>query len=177
MSYEHTPSDKVQVRDIGSLQAPGTCALCGSGNCEEGYVDTGVWVDYFGNVYYCITCMEQITSVLGHLTKAEAQQLTDTSNELLAANRALTEENEALRVYKSKFDDLLVSAFGDSLDLDFSVGEGSNQPVGETSSVSEQPVNESDAGESEPAESVKGSGPAGTKRTKRRHSPDTGFTV
>ncbi len=177
MNYEHTPSDRVQVRSQGELQAPGACALCGSGNCEDGYVDFGLWLDFHGTVYLCITCTEQIIGVLGALTLDESKQLTETNNELIVANRELTEEIEALREYKSKFDDLLVNAFGDSLDIDFNLGEGSNRSSGTADSVPEQPTDESDSGESESKESVTSDGPSGTKRPKRRNPADSGFTV
>jgi hypothetical protein len=177
MNYEHTPSDRVQVRAIGELQSPATCALCGSGNCDEGYVDTGVWVDYFGNVYYCMTCVEQIIGVIGALTIAESKQLTDANNELIIANKQLTTEIEELREYKSRTIDLLTSAIAGSPDFSVLLGDHHEQAGGEGINVPEQPSAGSAAGESVPEESVKVGGPSGTKRPKRLNTPDSGFSV
>lgn len=93
--FTNTPSDRVQVVGRGDLLHPGSCALCGSGNCDEGYVNTGIYYDYEGQVYFCITCTRQIAEVIGCLIPEEANILREQVNEVAKTNKNLTEQLEA----------------------------------------------------------------------------------
>jgi hypothetical protein len=159
MTYVHTPSDKVQVRSQGELMSPGTCALCGTGTCDEGYVDTAVFVDFFGNVYYCMNCIRQIIGVIRALTPEEAAILTAQVNETAAENAALKAEVESLREYKSSIDSLIVGAIGGDLDLNFSLGLGANENATRSNESTDESPDLSGVGESVLEESVTDEGP------------------
>ena len=98
----------MQVRSRAELQLPGSCYVCGSGNCDDGYVDFGTFVDYHGNFYLCVTCAEQLAETIGwihpdifnQVTKGSADvrdQLRSTESELADARR----EIDSLRVVLS----------------------------------------------------------------------------
>lgn len=161
---ETLPSDRVQLRSQSELRDPGSCALCGSGNCDEGYVDTGVWIDYHGNVYFCMNCMRQIVGTIRALTPEEAQELIDQSNSVLAENAELTKEVEELREYKRSVDNLL-SGLADRVSLsDLGTNPGSGESDGASDGVNDGPPAGSEDGESTPKKS-------GTRRRSVRTKP------
>lgn len=167
---ETLPSDRVQLRSQSELRDPGSCALCGSGNCDEGYVDTGVWIEYHGNVYFCLNCMRQIVGTIRALTPEEAQELIDQSNAVLAEVTELRKEVEELREYKSNVDSLLsglvVSADPSDLDVNSDPDEVNRVPDG----TNDGPPSGSTDGESTPKKS--GSGRRSV-RTKPAESGDS----
>lgn len=76
---------------------PGSCCVCGSGNCDDGYLDLGVYYDYEGTMYLCMTCAYQAGETVGLYTPDEVkltqQQLSDAMTQIAA----LTEELEYAR--------------------------------------------------------------------------------
>jgi len=57
---------QVQVVDIPEV-LPQVCSVCGSGRLDDGrkYVDTGLSLDYYGIVYFCTICLDQIVRQVG----------------------------------------------------------------------------------------------------------------
>lgn len=107
---ETAPSDRVQLRSQSELRDPGSCALCGSGHCDDGYVDLGVWIEFLGNVYLCMNCMEQAIGAVRGLTPSEANELTTQANFVALQNKELLQEVEELREHKRSVDFLLARA-------------------------------------------------------------------
>lgn len=179
---ETTPSDRVQLIDRGSLMHPGCCALCGSGNCDDGYIDTGVWYDYEGQVYFCVTCGLQIASVIGCLSADETahlqELLSNAAAELSSVKAELANANERLNGY----DTLLLGALATSPDgVIFPSGDvtedepSSTPPNPDSSSL---PVGQADHGEPVASQPVKSSGRRKPARTQRSDgSTGDGFTI
>lgn len=133
----HTPSDRVQLREIGDLRAPGNCALCGNGTCLDGYVDLDIYYDWEGNVYLCMNCAKQTATVIGCLLPDQSRYL-ETLNENIA--KELKETKEKLSEFQ-QLDDLFTGLYGSSF-----------LPV--VTAVSDAPEPESAAEQSNPADVV-----------------------
>lgn len=159
--FAHTPSDRVQLRGRGELMHPGSCALCGSGNCDDGYVDLDIFYEYEGQVYLCMVCANQVVGVAGGLPSDEANflkaQFEDTASRLKAAESELHE----LRAKLGSWDSIFSGAFGSSFsDLERELKEAQRESVNADSSLSGD-------GESKPSESGEGAGSSVTVRVKR----------
>ena len=113
--FENTPSDRVQVRHLGSLIHPGACALCGSGNCEAGYLDTGVYYEYEGQVYFCMTCVHQMINAVGGLLPDEVLHLKGEMSEIAKSHTRLEEENAELHDRLSTWNSVIARAASDGL--------------------------------------------------------------
>lgn len=102
----------MQLRNTGELMHPGCCAVCGNGTCEFGYVDLGVYYDYEGQVYLCMTCIDKdLTEVAGLLSKGEVELLQHEANELAKSNKQLTEQLEKANERLNHYDSLFVDRF------------------------------------------------------------------
>jgi hypothetical protein len=161
---------------------PGCCALCGSGNCDDGYVNTGIYYDYEGQMYLCNTCAIQVAEVIGCLSPDETVHLqgllSDTAKELASVKAELEANNERLNDY----DALLLGALTAS---DF----GLDSPSGDTIKAESEPADAepgltdgtpvlSDDGESDAKESVKSVGRRKPPRTQRSDSGTSdGLTI
>jgi len=90
------PDARMQLRGIGDLRHPGACAVCGSGNCDSGYVDLGVYYEYEGWVYLCLYCIEEAGGVVDMLTVNESEKLIEAQHKAEGKALALEEENGEL---------------------------------------------------------------------------------
>lgn len=90
MTAEVDPSARVQVRGLGSLLAPATCAMCGNGTQEE-YVDPAIFYDWEGQVYFCKRCTTEMAETIGCLSPEQADFLKSVNDELAARNAELEE--------------------------------------------------------------------------------------
>lgn len=96
-------SDKMQVKGIGELQGPSAfCASCGNGTCEAGYIDTGIYYEYEGQVYLCMSCVTEVAETSGMLSMEE-------SNFLQRNNEALAEINATLKAKVDSYAEQLKS--------------------------------------------------------------------
>ena len=62
------------------LVAPGKCAVCGT--TERAVVDFGAYVDWFGAIYLCVSCLAEAAATIGMVSGdeyAEAKRLTSQS--------------------------------------------------------------------------------------------------
>lgn len=75
MTTEVSPQSRIQVLDVPIL-APGTCLLCGtSGVDDRKFVDFGKQVDWYGAVYLCSECIEEVARAIGFIPVAEFDNL------------------------------------------------------------------------------------------------------
>lgn len=146
-----TPSDRVQVVQAGSLRAPGTCALCGSGTCELGYVDLDIYYDWEGNVYLCMWCAKQVAHVIGCLNPEESKHLEELNLSLV---KELNETKERLNDYRVMAD-VISRSFG--VDFNAPVGSSSGQPVTKPEVQSESPSESDSSGAEQKPVSTKSS--------------------
>lgn len=158
-----TASDKAQLISQGQLLPPGCCALCGSGNSEIGYLDIRLYLDFYGQAYFCITCVEQFVRALEGLTYDEAQtlkvqHLNDQST--IAALRTEIEEYKhdlgelraALTVIRSNFNIPSVLHSSGSPVVYESVTEIAGERTGEGADVTEVGSGEANTSQPEPPE-------------------------
>ncbi len=152
-----TPSDRVQLRSQGELQLPGSCALCGSGNCQDGYLDFNLWIEFLGTFYLCVTCFDQAAKVANYLSPDEAEHIKALNEslgpELTSTKLQLKEANELLANWNAVIGDIANRTITNPDDSPaVSVGDPEvNEPAAE---VDEGPASGAAAGESEPAEST-----------------------
>lgn len=81
------------------LAAPGKCMLCGIsyGNGERKFIDTGVDLDWYGVVYYCTSCILEVSNQLGYSSFEQVQSMCKDYNSVIGMNQELAKENESLR--------------------------------------------------------------------------------
>ena len=154
-----TASDKAQLISQGQLLPPGNCALCGSGNSEEGYLDIRLFVEFIGQIYFCVRCVEQFISVIDGLNYEEAaelksQHLKDTSI-ILSLREDLKKAENDLRTLRGALDLIGLTVPSDTSVSDSSDATQSPQEdvrdegVGEGEGVSEAGLNDLEVGETE----------------------------
>lgn len=105
------PSDRMQVRAVGELQQPASCLICGTGNCDEGYLDLAVFIDYVGTAYLCKTCLYEGAETFGMFTPDEVASQQKLLDELNKANAELQEQLDAALKHVDSANTLLHSAF------------------------------------------------------------------
>lgn len=97
------PSGKFKLVAKGYLAPPASCLTCGNGNCEEGYIDCGAYVDYYGQVYLCWFCAIQLAETFGCVIPEDVAKMEATLTEALNSRTALESEletaNERLAAY------------------------------------------------------------------------------
>lgn len=143
MYAEIDPSAKMQVRSQGQLQAPGSCMVCGTGTCDAGYLDLGIFIDYVGTAYLCKTCCYQAGETFGMFTPDEVNTSSSQISALLQENAELKTELEDARKFVAAADDLLRSRFS-------SGGVVTDTPHAESGAVLaviNSPADDADAGE------------------------------
>lgn len=155
-------SDRVQVRSQGELRHPGACALCGNGNCDDGYVDLGIYYDYEGQVYLCMNCIEQVIHAVDGLTTEEAAFLKEIDTNLKNENTRLTEELQVANERNAKWTDL-ISSIGNPSGTPDSVINAAVDLIPEVSIEGSQEPKVAESGpvatESKPVKSVEGKRP------------------
>lgn len=164
--FEHSPSDRMQLAGLGELVHPASCMVCGSGNCEEGYVSLGVWYEFEGTQYLCRTCCVQAAEILGCLIPEEATVLQDlveaTTTELAAIKEELKDTHERLTIY----DGVIARASAITGTSSSSSGSGVSQDFDGSSEVAA-------TGEPVTAEPVKSTGRSNSKSLKSSDSTES----
>lgn len=172
-TFEHSPSDRVQVVGLGDLLPPGSCIVCGSGNYEGGYVDFNVFLEMEGKLYICGTCMVQGAELIGMLTAGEAQFLQEQNSEIAKQLTALTSELDKANERLAAYDLVLANASRVTIGSGNSSGAGSSEgdetPASVTGSANEgEPVAQEPVTSEGPADT---SGPTGSDSiTKKRRA-------
>jgi hypothetical protein len=81
-------SSKIQILSA-PIQLPGVCGLCGtSRNDDRQYVDIGIWIEFYGQFYFCTFCFTEFANRLGCLMPEQVKVLED---ELDAARQRILE--------------------------------------------------------------------------------------
>lgn len=93
----NTTVDRFVLLEYNELTYPHRCATCGSfsGDNNKKFVDFGLFVEFYGNVYICTECF------IGAVKSVNITDNTDKYdariNELVAINMTLMQENRTLR--------------------------------------------------------------------------------
>lgn len=164
------PAKMTQLKSRGEIRHPGVCALCGSGNCDEGYLDTGVYYDYEGHVYICILCVNsEILPQIGAIPYAEAEYIKlerqKDATTILDLEKKLAETQEKYRELAVAID---VIRRGSDLSLDPApvspAKDGSEESPADDGNTG-QSVKDSTVGEPESPKPVKGKRPNDTGKS------------
>lgn len=97
MAIENDPSARMQLRTRGELQHPGSCMVCGSGVCDLGYVDLGVFYDYEGTMYLCHACVTQAAEIIGMFTPEQVESQRQLLDDLTSQNAQYKDELDRVR--------------------------------------------------------------------------------
>jgi hypothetical protein len=156
--FNRSPSDRMQVRELGNLQPPGTCSVCGNGTDINGYFDPDIWIEYFGQVYLCMSnCAKQAIEVIGGLVPEEAEHLKELSTQIAAEHSELKDKYDAAIRRLDVYDTVVLDA-ADRAGLSDSI----KQKSGSQPESNDDSANSADDGESESKESVTSPGPSDT---------------
>lgn len=82
------------------LLAPGTCVICGvAGPTEDNrkFIDIGLGLEFFGQVYFCTECISPVALAAGYVNSAELETIQKLSAEFSDELNKLKEENRILR--------------------------------------------------------------------------------
>lgn len=143
------------MRELGNLQPPGTCSLCGNGTDLEGYLDIDLWIEYYGQVYLCMSkCALQVVETIGALIPSEAKQFLETTQNIATEYAELKEKYNAAIARLAVYDDAVIAAASSNLAATFSEDESE---AGDEPNAS--PAKPADSGESGAKEPTKGAGP------------------
>lgn len=74
LGHVENPSAKVQFSQVPQT-APGQCAICGSGQDKNGFIDTGLDFDFWGRVFFCFNCGLQLAAVFGFISPLDYADL------------------------------------------------------------------------------------------------------
>lgn len=171
MVIENDPSARMQLRTRGELVHPGRCMVCGNGNCDEGYLDLGVFFDYEGTMYLCFLCCTQAGETIGMFTPEEVKSQQELIEKLTIQNAQQGDELDHARpivsIFTNALDDLANSGFLPTA-IASEAAEAIADVTSEESAANEQDAETvtagPDAGESEPAKPVKSGKRSGTNR-------------
>ena len=105
------PSARMHVLSRGLLQFPAQCMVCGNGSHDDGYLDIGVFFDYEGQCYLCMTCAYQAGETVGLFTPAEVKHTQDIAEKLAEENEALKKELDDAKQHLASANNLLRSRF------------------------------------------------------------------
>ena len=160
------PSARMQLRNMGELNHPGACAVCGNGTCDQGYVDIGVYYEYEGMMYLCIPCVTELAETAGMLSIEQVAELKNITNEALAENKVLKTRQVKLNERIKHYDALLgINADGVATVTDVPISDAISEsakaePAPELSNepVVNEPAVSGEAKQPEPAKPAKGSG-------------------
>lgn len=148
------PDTKFKVLNRGSLLAPACCSSCGNGDSERYYVDFGLFIDYFGQVYFCNICISDAAENIGLLNDTEIEflknQVKTSADELAELNNRYEAEHAELEHFRSLFDGNGGRVVNSAGIISVTESEGSSESVvevGEEQSDSSESV--TDEGHSE----------------------------
>lgn len=81
------------------LLAPGTCVICGvAGPTEDDrkFIDIGLCLEFFGQVYFCTECITPVALAAGYVNSAELETIQTLSAEFSDELNKLKEENRII---------------------------------------------------------------------------------
>lgn len=91
--------DKFQVLPGPLNFPPYKCAGCGNHilSKEQGYVDWGFQLDFYGQVVFCVDCFRQAANQLYFMDPGQVRQLVEAKSKLIRENSDLINEVTELR--------------------------------------------------------------------------------
>lgn len=142
-SKQFDPDTKFKILGRGDILAPACCSSCGNGDAERSYVDLGLFIDYYGQVYFCNICVSDMAENIGLLNETEIEflknQVSSTANELAELKNRYEENNERLQ----HFDALFGNSITDSVSGESDVAIESSNEITEGRTDESSTVNES----------------------------------
>lgn len=170
--YNHSPSDGMKLLGLGGLPAPAACFVCGSGNYDEGYVDLGVYYDYYGELLLCTACLFKAAEIAGaylpEVKKLAEDMVTSQAEEIRRLTKELDEARARLAVFNGMVADYVSSQPIALIDDVTGTAVPSDSGNDSATASGSEAVN---ASESKPAEPVKG---AGSKPPRRAANSNSG---
>ena len=108
------PSSRIFIIEGSPPMLPGTCVVCGSpGGNGRVFVDFSFQIEFYGRVYFCNCCFDEITDYLGYMSPVNTERTQLQIEQLEQEISDLKEENGNLnRVLDNSLTDL--RAFLDS---------------------------------------------------------------
>lgn len=147
----------------GAMVLPAQCAICGTSDCPEGFVDTKLDVDYFGVIYFCHKCAFELSRVFPddpyYTLRISVDILTDTV-------KARDEHIERLEKILDGFASDWIGSRPINGDRSSSISDAdeSVKPAVEASPGAVGDKGELDSGATKPAKSADASGSPSAKR-------------
>ncbi|MFF5977072.1 hypothetical protein ACFY7C_36830 [Streptomyces sp. NPDC012769] len=131
---------RVQILETPIL-APGKCVLCGSaGGDHRKFIDLGMKIDFYGRVYFCSYCIQEVLQKLEYVTAENFDNLHDSYRSLNTEYDRLKVEHEAVKnalnnlLSSSTFGELpRIHPNGDEVPEGYSRNESSDMGVSEDS--------------------------------------------
>jgi hypothetical protein len=158
---ENDPSARMQVRRMSELAHPAACCVCGNGTCDLGYLDLGVYFDYEGTMYLCMTCAYQAGETVGLYTPEEIKITQQLAESLGAENDALKLElhnvTEQLNAANVLLRDYLAGGTNSNV-VSISSEESPAEPVSNSEPVTEAVIGEPTSEEPDPKPRLADSG-------------------
>jgi hypothetical protein len=165
----------MQLAGVGELLPPGSCIVCGNGNCAEGYIRFGVSLEFEGELYLCWFCVVQSAEILGCLIPAEAATLKEIAEGVASDNAVLRKKLEDANVRLSALDAILDRNFASLAGLSSLPDSSVSEESGDESQASGGSDNEPSGPDSEPIESTKGARPKRSLRTSASDATSAGI--
>lgn len=166
---------RMRYRGIGDLMFPGICCVCGSGTREEGYVDIGVYYEYEGQMYLCLTCLTEAAETGGMLSLEVSNELKRLATQIAEDYTKLAEQYKEAKArlehYDSLFSNLALNSPSDSVG-DSNVSDPNDEQAveGDAGTSDGDTVSSTDEGKQEQSEPVK----SGSVKVTKRVSSSTG---
>ena len=166
-SKEFDPDSKFKRLGRGNLLAPSCCSSCGSSDSERQYLDLGLFIDYYGQVYFCTICVEEMAETIGLLNSTEIEFLNRLNErytiELAELKTAYEADHAKLEHFTALFGN--VTGFSPSDIISDSVNETDEQES--TSDV--ELIEQSGEEQSDFNESIEGEGLTDSLRSERNN--------
>lgn len=167
--FGHSESDSMKLQGLGEIPHPANCFICGTGNCEAGYLNTGIWHDFVGNLLICVPDLIKMAEKVGCLAPSVNELLTQSNKDLVKANAELTEQNEKLNGKIRSYRDILTSDAGSDVGSTYESYSVPDSPIDEkpktVDSVLEGTITDSDGQSTVVTESDESTGSSDSKQS------------
>ena len=165
------PSGRLQVVQAPPT-LPGSCAICGTAQHEQGFIDPQLFIEWHGGIYFCWSCVSEMASIFDFIDPEKGKQLIAKIEEQQATILRLSADKHHLEKALEHLNSLSngngaepvsvtepepvpdentddVTAEADKLLAEISSGQGSDNPDADEPSVSEGSDDATDAASSD----------------------------
>src|SRR5690349_2608003 len=148
------PSGRVQILD-SPISLPGKCVLCGASDNNDGrqYIDIGFELDFYGVIYFCTHCLQEVSAAAGFFPAHLVESLKLEIHNLAEDKMKVDAENVKLRVALNNLDFL-----------------GTNADYNPANSSSEESVNDSKSDNTKSSKPFDESGHTNIPKTRKSKS-------